>query len=120
MPERSRITAKRALADMDQREPDLTVKESELAGQLIIERTNRDALNKRLDDIEQEDLVELRQMRLAAERVARSRGAIAGGEVHLEQQDLQAAHGQQARRVQAAAHRRHQPSAAATAARIAS
>ena len=54
MPERSRITAKRALADMDQREPDLTVKESELADQLIIERTNRDALNKRLDDIEQE------------------------------------------------------------------
>ena len=54
IPEAELIKAKRALADMDQREPDLTVKESELAGQLIIERTNLDALNKRLDDIEQE------------------------------------------------------------------
>ncbi|HSE17327.1 MAG TPA: hypothetical protein VLB46_09750 [Pyrinomonadaceae bacterium] len=48
------IAAKRELAEMDQREPDLTVKESELAGQLIIERTTLDALNKKLDDIEQE------------------------------------------------------------------
>jgi len=54
IPEAELITAKSALADMDQREPDLTVKESELAGQLIIERTNLDALYKRLDDIEQE------------------------------------------------------------------
>jgi len=54
IPESELIAAKRALADMDQREPDLTVKESELAGQLIIERTNLEAINKRLDDIEQE------------------------------------------------------------------
>lgn len=54
IPESELITAKRALADMDQREPDLTVKESELVGQLIIERANLEALNKRLDDIEQE------------------------------------------------------------------
>jgi archaellum component FlaC len=54
IPETELIAAKGALADMDQREPDLTLKESELAGQLIIERTNLEAINKRLDDIEQE------------------------------------------------------------------
>jgi len=54
IPESELIVAKRTLADMDQREPDLTVKESELSGQLMIERANLDAINKRLDDIEQE------------------------------------------------------------------
>jgi len=54
IPETELIEAKRELANMDQREPDLTVKESELAGQLMTERANLDALNKKLDDIEQE------------------------------------------------------------------
>jgi archaellum component FlaC len=54
IPEAELIVAKRALADMDLREPDLTVKESELAAQLMIEHENLDALNKKLDDIEHE------------------------------------------------------------------
>lgn len=54
IPESELNAAKSALAEMDQREPDLTVKESELAGQLVAERTNLEELNRRLDAIEQE------------------------------------------------------------------
>ena len=54
IPESELIAAKNVLAEIDQREPDLTVKESELAGQLVIERSTLEELNRRLDAIEQE------------------------------------------------------------------
>ena len=54
IPEAELIVAKSALTELDQRDPDLTVKESELASQLIIERANLEELSRRLDAIEQE------------------------------------------------------------------
>ncbi|HEV8431543.1 MAG TPA: hypothetical protein VGQ41_26830 [Pyrinomonadaceae bacterium] len=54
IPESELNAAKNALAEMDQREPDLTVKESELASQIVVERTTLEELNRRLDAIEQE------------------------------------------------------------------
>ena len=56
IPESELLAAKASLADMDQREPNLTVRESELTGQLNLERGTLEELNKKLDSIEQDML----------------------------------------------------------------
>jgi len=51
----SELTAiKATLADFDRREPELMIRESQLGAELTVEQGNLEALNKRLDAIEQE------------------------------------------------------------------
>ena len=51
----SEVTAiKATLADLDRREPELMIRESQLGAELTVEQGNLEALNKRLDAIEQE------------------------------------------------------------------
>jgi predicted nuclease with TOPRIM domain len=51
----SEVTAiKTTLADLDRREPELMIRESQLGAELTVEQGNLEALNKRLDAIEQE------------------------------------------------------------------
>lgn len=54
LPESEVNAVKAAIEDLDQREPDLMVRESQLTAELHVERGNLLELNKRLDEIERE------------------------------------------------------------------